>query len=337
MWISFSAFPQLFKNHIKKEEGRKPSRILGFQPKTMCKERNSSTMLKWDEVKDCNGTNLHLFDAVQVITSDNRRKNQTGRILSLLKTKPHLHMVEVLFEDGERVNFLTSSLRFGESLEDEKGKALSKIDYPKLMGAEITDSDFCVVRYNNDAFQFDAEKQSWNVMLEDLSDVDRLFGTFFETEQNDSYCNIYADVNKHCTQLTKPYLTVSLWFGDYCVEAVRHLIRKAGDNSRHERNRFKTEICRCDRYVYFSRTHRTDKHITVKKDADRKKRVQQKCAKPCLECCSCKFVAVVLENTIQHRVQRNYQKCLKSFVYQVEPFHVSDDINRTALHSFGYQ
>lgn len=44
MWISFSAFPQLFKNHIKKEEGRKPSRILGFQPKTMCKERNSSTM-----------------------------------------------------------------------------------------------------------------------------------------------------------------------------------------------------------------------------------------------------------------------------------------------------
>lgn len=78
MWISFSAFPQLFKNHIKKEEGRKPSRILGFQPKTMCKERNSSTMLKWDEVKDCNGTNLHLFDAVQVITSDNRRKNQTG-------------------------------------------------------------------------------------------------------------------------------------------------------------------------------------------------------------------------------------------------------------------
>lgn len=46
MWISFSAFPQLFKNHIKKEEGRKPSRILGFQPKTMCKERNSSTMLK---------------------------------------------------------------------------------------------------------------------------------------------------------------------------------------------------------------------------------------------------------------------------------------------------
>ena len=225
MWISFSAFPQLFKNHIKKEEGRKSSRILGFQPKTMCKERNSSTMLKWDEVKDCNGTNLHLFDAVQVITSDNRRKNQTGRILSLLKTKPHLHMVEVLFEDGERVNFLTSSLRFGESLEDEKGKALSKIDYPKLMGAEITDSDFCVVRYNNDAFQFDAEKQSWNVMLEDLSDVDRLFGTFFETEQNDSYCNIYADVNKHCTQLTKPYLTVSLWFGDYCVEAVRHLSR----------------------------------------------------------------------------------------------------------------
>lgn len=225
MWISFSAFPQLFKNHIKKEEGRKPSRILGFQPKTMCKERNSSTMLKWDEVKDCNGTNLHLFDAVQVITSDNRRKNQTGRILSLLKTKPHLHMVEVLFEEGERVNFLTSSLRFGESLEDEKGKALSKIDYPKLMGAEITDSDFCVVRYNNDAFQFDAEKQSWNVMLEDLSDVDRLFGTFFETEQNDSYCNIYADVNKHCTQLTKPYLTVSLWFGDYCVEAVRHLSR----------------------------------------------------------------------------------------------------------------
>ena len=52
-------------------------------------------MLKWDEVKDCNGTNLHLFDAVQVITSDNRRKNQTGRILSLLKTKPHLHMVAV--------------------------------------------------------------------------------------------------------------------------------------------------------------------------------------------------------------------------------------------------
>mgnify|MGYP004422319035 FL=1 len=100
---------------------------------------------------------------------------------------------------------------------------LSKVDYLKLMGAEITDSDFCVDRYNNDAFQFDAEKQSWNVMLEDLSDVDRLFGTFFETEQNDSYCNIYADINKHCTKLTKPYLTVSLWFGDYCVEAVRHL------------------------------------------------------------------------------------------------------------------
>ena len=45
MWRSFSAFPQLFKNHIKKEEGRKPGYILGFQPKTMCKERNSSTML----------------------------------------------------------------------------------------------------------------------------------------------------------------------------------------------------------------------------------------------------------------------------------------------------
>lgn len=83
MWRSFSAFPQLFKNHIKKEEGREPSCILGFQPKTMCKEMNSSTMLKWGEVKDCNGTNLHLFDAVQVITSDNRHNNQTGRILSL--------------------------------------------------------------------------------------------------------------------------------------------------------------------------------------------------------------------------------------------------------------
>lgn len=40
MWRSFSAFPQLFKNHIKKEEGRKPSRILGFQPKTMCYEKS---------------------------------------------------------------------------------------------------------------------------------------------------------------------------------------------------------------------------------------------------------------------------------------------------------
>lgn len=33
-------------------------------------------MLKWDEVKDCNGTNLHLFDAVQVITSDKRKLKQ---------------------------------------------------------------------------------------------------------------------------------------------------------------------------------------------------------------------------------------------------------------------
>ena len=55
------------------------------------------------------------------------------------------------------------------------------------------------------------------------ADVDRLFGTFFETEQNDSYCNIYADVDKHCTKLAKPYLTVSMWLGDFCVEAVRPL------------------------------------------------------------------------------------------------------------------
>ena len=151
---------------------------------------NNRIMPKWSEVKDCNGVNLHLFDAVQVITSGNKRNNQTGRIIALLKTKPYLQMVEVLFKDGKRSNFLTSSLRFVESSEDEKGKALAKIDSLKLMGAEITDSDFCVDRYNNDAFQFDDEAQTWNVMLEDISDVDRLFGTFFETEQNDSYCNI---------------------------------------------------------------------------------------------------------------------------------------------------
>lgn len=113
---------------------------------------NNRIMPKWSEVKDVNGINLHLFDAVQVITSGNKRNNQTGRIIALLKTKPYLQMVEVLFKDGKRSNFLTSSLRLVESSEDEKGKALAKIDSLKLMGAEITDSDFCVDRYNNDAF-----------------------------------------------------------------------------------------------------------------------------------------------------------------------------------------
>ena len=171
---------------------------------------NNRIMPKWSEVKDCNGINLHLFDAVQVITSGNKRNNQTGRIMALLKTKPYLQMVEVLFQDEKRSNFLTSSLRLVESSEEEKGKSLAKIDSLKLMGAEITDSDFCVDRYNNDAFLFDDETQTWNVMLEGISDVDRLFGTFFETEQNDSYCNIYADVDEYCTKLAKPYLTVSL-------------------------------------------------------------------------------------------------------------------------------
>lgn len=198
---------------------------------------NNRIMPKWSEVKDCNGINLHLFDAVQVITSGNKRNNQTGRIIALLKTKPlafrtlhtqwparpYLQMVEVLFQDEKRSNFCTSSLRLVESSEEEKGKSLAKIDSLKLMGAEITDSDFCVDRYNNDAFLFDDETKTWNVMLEDISDVDRLFGTFFETEQNDSYCNIYADVDKYCTKLAKPHLTVSLWFGDVCVEAVRPL------------------------------------------------------------------------------------------------------------------
>ena len=162
---------------------------------------NNRIMPKWSEVKDCNGINLHLFDAVQVITSGNKRNNQTGRIMALLKTKPYLQMVEVLFQDEKRSNFLTSSLRLVESSEEEKGKSLAKIDSLKLMGAEITDSDFCVDRYNNDAFLFDDETQTWNVMLEGISDVDRLFGTFFETEQNDSYCNIYADVDEYCTKL----------------------------------------------------------------------------------------------------------------------------------------
>ena len=184
---------------------------------------NNRIMPKWSEVKDCNGVNLHLFDAVQVITSGNKRNNQTGRIIALLKTKPYLQMVEVLFQDEKRSNFLTSSLRLVESSEEEKGKSLAKIDSLKLMGAEITDSDFCVDRYNNDAFLFDDETQTWNVMLEGISDVDRLFGTFFETEQNDSYCNIYADVDEYCTKLAKPYLTVSLWLGVVCVEAVRPL------------------------------------------------------------------------------------------------------------------
>ena len=61
---------------------------------------NNRIMPKWSEVKDCNGINLHLFDAVQVITSGNKRNNQTGRIIALLKTKPYLQMVEVLFKDG---------------------------------------------------------------------------------------------------------------------------------------------------------------------------------------------------------------------------------------------
>ena len=142
---------------------------------------NNRIMPKWSEVKDVNGINLHLFDAVQVITSGNKRHNQTGRIMALLKTKPYLQMVEVLFQDEKRSNFLTSSLRLVESSEEEKGKSLAKIDSLKLMGAEITDSDFCIDRYNNDAFLFDDETQTWNVMLEGISDVDRLFGTFFET------------------------------------------------------------------------------------------------------------------------------------------------------------
>lgn len=34
---------------------------------------NNRIMPKWSEVKDVNGINLHLFDAVQVITSGNKR------------------------------------------------------------------------------------------------------------------------------------------------------------------------------------------------------------------------------------------------------------------------
>lgn len=70
---------------------------------------NNRIMPKWSEVKDVNGINLHLFDAVQVITSGNKRHNQTGRIMALLKTKPYLQMVEVLFQDEKRSNFLTAS------------------------------------------------------------------------------------------------------------------------------------------------------------------------------------------------------------------------------------
>lgn len=33
MWISFSAFPQLFKNHIKKEEGREAQSYTGLPTK----------------------------------------------------------------------------------------------------------------------------------------------------------------------------------------------------------------------------------------------------------------------------------------------------------------
>ena len=43
-------------------------------------------MPKWSDVKDVNGINLLLFDAVQVISSGNKRHNQTGRIMALLKT-----------------------------------------------------------------------------------------------------------------------------------------------------------------------------------------------------------------------------------------------------------
>lgn len=176
----------------------------------------------WALVKDTRRNNLHLFDSVKVLTRTSRM-GQTGRIIRLLKTKIFSPMVVVLFDDGKTARYYTESLLLVYETEDEKGKALSKIDSLNLMGAEITDSDFRVDRFNNDAFQFDDETQTWNVMLEDIADVDRLFGTFFETEQNDSYCNIYADVDKHCTKLAKPYLTVSMWLGDFCVEAVRPL------------------------------------------------------------------------------------------------------------------
>ena len=104
-------------------------------------------------------------------------------------------------------DFYTDVARFAEKFMD--GKVVPPL-YKSLSGRRIEPKDF-IIMDDNDAFQWEDATEDrdggWNVELFANCNVDELFGTNVETDENDAYLNIYAHVDAALSYIY-PYLTV---------------------------------------------------------------------------------------------------------------------------------
>lgn len=102
----------------------------------------------------------------------------------------------------------TEVARFAQKWMD--GKIVAPL-YDSLSGREIKAGDFTIGCFGDDPFHWEdvteEKDEGWSVELTDNCNVDEIFGTHVETEENDAYLNIYAHFSPDLSYIS-PYLTV---------------------------------------------------------------------------------------------------------------------------------
>ena len=84
---------------------------------------------------------------------------------------------------------------------------------PQLKGREIREGDFLVEQPEGNDFVWMDElfdnHGGWNVLLYANANVDEIFGTYVETEENGDYLNIYAELHPSLMEVA-PNLDITL-------------------------------------------------------------------------------------------------------------------------------
>ncbi len=100
-------------------------------------------------------------------------------------------------------------------------KITSEVKPPLLKGVrELAADDFYL---DNDAADWDDHGNCWSFYLATSGNMDEIFGTHIETDENDDYINVYATISADYSSIDD-HLDISLWKGDGNIEEYRYAL-----------------------------------------------------------------------------------------------------------------
>ena len=94
-----------------------------------------------------------------------------------------------------------------------------EVEYPLIKGVrELTESDFYL---GNVAADWMDDSANWSYYLSCSGNMDEIFGTNVETDENDDYINVYAYVSPGYDEAGE-HLEIALWKGNGDIEYFRY-------------------------------------------------------------------------------------------------------------------